>query len=59
MENKKIKAPKTEEVLALANAAYDKHQKEQPNMYPESSRIHFVHGWLISSYTDLYNSINS
>lgn len=48
-----------EEVLSAANVAYDKNKEEQPNLYPESGRVHFVIGWLSQAYENLYNRINS
>lgn len=59
MDNKKIKADSLEEVLSAANAAYNKHKEEHPNLHSESERVHFVHGWLSQAYENLYNKINS
>lgn len=59
MNKKKIKADSLEEILASANAAYDKHKREKPLLYTEDSRVHFVKGWLEQAYESLYNKINS
>lgn len=57
MNKKKIQDDSLEEVLASANAAYDKHKRENPLLYPEESRVHFVKGWLEQAYENLYNKI--
>lgn len=47
------------DILAAANAAYDKNIKKEPLIFKEESRIHFVQGWLMQAYENLYKRINS
>lgn len=56
--NSKINSIKRlEEVLARANAVYDKHIDENPQMYKEDQRVYFVQGWLETAYETLYTKL--
>lgn len=58
MNKKKNKiADSLEEVLAVANASYDRCKEEKPQLYREEDRIHFVQGWLKQAYNNLYKKI--
>lgn len=45
-----------ETILKEANARYDELINSKPDIYEESSRDSFLLGWLMQSYSDLYES---
>lgn len=59
MNKKRIHVRSLKEVSLEANAAYDKYRKENPDLYPESSRVYFVQGWIETAYNVLYEAINA
>lgn len=55
--NNKIKTFK--DVIGEANKAYEEHMNENPSIYSEAGRYHFVLGWLGVAYERLYDECNS